>query len=217
MSSIDDGIFSIDSKPYGMSYADWGENWIKWALSTPKNENAAYDETGKNCAARQSGPVWFLAGTFGTSVKRHCVVPFGKAIFFPVIEKECSFAEESEQLKTEEELIGRASFMMDIVTKMEVIVDGHSLPDLKNYRVRSRVFDLWFPEDNVYNVPSGFTRSVTEGYWVFLKPLKAGKHNLYFSAEAKIPQGPIADITRRYVKLDGTVFRIEVTYDLKVA
>ena len=34
------GVFSIDSKPYGISYArKWTANWWQWALSIPKDTN----------------------------------------------------------------------------------------------------------------------------------------------------------------------------------
>jgi hypothetical protein len=46
----------------------------------PKNINPAYDDTGKNCAQKQNGLVWFLGGTFGHAVNRVCDIPTGKAI-----------------------------------------------------------------------------------------------------------------------------------------
>jgi hypothetical protein len=35
-------------------------------------------------AEGQAGPVWFLPGTFGTSVEREVIVPAGKTLFMPV-------------------------------------------------------------------------------------------------------------------------------------
>ena len=53
--------------------------------------------------------VWFLAGTFGNVnlIRRKCIVPLGKAIFFPILEKEDSFAEDVD-LRSELELASRA-------------------------------------------------------------------------------------------------------------
>jgi NAD(P)-dependent dehydrogenase (short-subunit alcohol dehydrogenase family) len=34
------------------------------------------------------GPVWFLAGSFGATVVRSCLVPAGKALFFPLVNQE---------------------------------------------------------------------------------------------------------------------------------
>jgi hypothetical protein len=64
-------VFSADSKPYNLTYGEWTAKWWQWGYSIPKNINPAYDNTGKNCAQKQNGPVWFLAGTFGHSVTVH--------------------------------------------------------------------------------------------------------------------------------------------------
>ena len=64
---INPGAFSIDSKPYGVSYLQWAAKWWQWLLSIPSDTNPAADKTGINCGINQKGPVWFLAGTFGGS------------------------------------------------------------------------------------------------------------------------------------------------------
>jgi hypothetical protein len=160
--------------------------------------------------------VWFLAGTFGNSVRRKCEIPSETAIFFPIIEKECSFAEEGDQLKTESQLCDRASYLMDMVTELRATIDGNDVRNLREYRVRSKVFDLVFNSDNVYDVTPGITRSVTDGYWLFLKPLPKGDHVIYFRASALIPKGPAAQIAKRYVEFRNNIFKTEVLYTLIV-
>lgn len=211
------GIFSPDSRPYGKTYGQWAEKWIKWSLSISKSSNPILDETGENCAESQSGPVWFLAGTLGTLVRRKCCIPPNKGIFFPVIEKECSFAEEGDQLKTEEELVSRVRHLMDVVLQLDVEIDGNKLENLYKYRALSNIFDLSFPEDNVYGVSKGKTRSVTDGYWIMLKPLPLGHHTIYFCGSSQIPKGPSAIIANRFVKVEESVFRTEVYYDIKIS
>jgi heme/copper-type cytochrome/quinol oxidase subunit 2 len=73
-------VFSTNSKPYGLTYGEWTAKWWQWGYSIPKNINPAYDDTGKNCAQKQNGLVWFLGGTFGHAVNRVCDIPTGKAI-----------------------------------------------------------------------------------------------------------------------------------------
>jgi len=209
-------IFPPDSFPYGKKYSEWAEKWIKWSLSIPKSSNPITDKTGKNCAKSQLGPVWFLAGTFGTSEKRKCHIPFSKAIFFPIIEKECSFAEEGDQLKTEADLCNRAAYLMDVVIEMKVFIDGVAVNDLEKYRASSLVFDLFFPEDNIYGVKAGATRSVTDGYWLLVKPLSRGNHIIHFAASALIPKGPAEEIAKHIVKYKENIFRTEVIYDLTI-
>jgi hypothetical protein len=49
--------------------------------------NPIVDNTGKHAGINQGGPVWFLAGTPGDNKIpiRKCIVPYGKALLFPVI------------------------------------------------------------------------------------------------------------------------------------
>jgi hypothetical protein len=38
-------LFQPDSKPYGLSYADWTARLWQWAYSIPKDVNPSYDDT----------------------------------------------------------------------------------------------------------------------------------------------------------------------------
>ena len=64
-------------------------------MSIPKDINPALDETGRFSTQFQNDEnVWFLAGTFGGTVTRNLVVPYGKAILFPIINYEACLADE---------------------------------------------------------------------------------------------------------------------------
>jgi hypothetical protein len=49
------------------------------------------DTSGRWCAAKQPSDVWFLAGTFGGSVKRTCTIPRGRPLYFPILNQACTF------------------------------------------------------------------------------------------------------------------------------
>jgi hypothetical protein len=172
-------MFSVESVPFGLPFAEWCVRWVKWCLERPIETNPAKDITGKNCRQNQSGPVWFLAGTFGGPATRKCTIPMEKAVMFPIIEKECSFAEDKD-ITTEEDLISRTIDQTSRLSHLEASVDGVTLQNLRKYRVQTRVFDLVFPKSNVYSVQEGPTRATSNGFWVFLEPLSAGEHKIYF-------------------------------------
>lgn len=70
----------------GLSQAEWSRVWWQWAGSFARNESPIADRTGALCESKQSGAVWFLAGTYGTKrTIRECTVPVGKFLFFPLI------------------------------------------------------------------------------------------------------------------------------------
>jgi hypothetical protein len=148
-----DFLFNRDTKPFGQSWEKWAALCYKWMISIPKNKNPSLDQTGKNCSVNQKNKdVWFLAGTFGNTfpVKPRCIVPIGRAILFPVLVNEDSFAEDSD-LKTEAELCKRAKDATDRVLLMEASIDAipvlymkvspdgmtEMLADLRGYCVQS--------------------------------------------------------------------------------
>ena len=51
---------------------------------------------------------------------------------------------------------------------MDVTIDGVKLKNLANYRVQSALFDVIFPENNVFSVKPGTTKDFGDGYWVLL-------------------------------------------------
>lgn len=200
--------------------------WYRWMLSIPKNENPCLDLTGRYCSVNQNNKkVWFLAGTFGNTalVRRKCVVPMGRAIFFPLLVKEDSFKEDID-LKTGAELIKRSREATDQVLNMRATIDGENVEYIENYRVQSEVFKLRFPNDNVYDVAPGVTESVCDGYWLFLKPLDVGRHSIYFKGETFLAEIytkslmrkiDVYSVIRDHIESEST-FRVEVLYDITI-
>jgi hypothetical protein len=172
-------VFPPDSMPYNLTYGDWSAKWWQWALSIPANINPLLDQTGENCNVNQSGPVWFLAGTQGGSAERSCIIPEGKAIFFPIINGYASLVE-NPLVKTESELRALSKSTFDQVRVVEATVDGVKLENLENHRVQSPLFNLTYPENNIGGVAPGASQAIAEGYWVMLHPLATGEHTIHF-------------------------------------
>jgi hypothetical protein len=168
-------LFSPESQPYGMTYGEWTSEWWQWFLSIPTDQNPINDPTGERCAQQQSGSVWFLVGSGGGRAERSCTIPAGVAILIPAINVECSFVED-ESLSNEADLRACANSDQDLVTRTGASLDGL---ELEVHRVESPLFDVIFPADNIFAVPEGPTQAVSDGYWVFLKPLPPGNHELH--------------------------------------
>ena len=174
----EENLFTTDSNPFGITYGNWTAKWWQWALSIPQDVNPVGDPTGRYCGQNQEGPVWFLAGTFGGSAERTCTIPEGKALLFAPVNVECSFAEFPD-LKSEADLRECAKSGQDLVTVLDVSVDGVKLENLQDYRVQSPLFNLTLPESNVFGLPATTTEAVSDGNWVFLKPLPPGNHTIH--------------------------------------
>src|SRR4051794_27081119 len=59
-------IVPVQWNPYGLSYGDWSAQFWRWEFSLPVNGHPLAGNNG-DCSAGQSGPVWFLGGTFTTT------------------------------------------------------------------------------------------------------------------------------------------------------
>jgi hypothetical protein len=186
--STPNSVFSSDSKPYDFTYGEWTARWWQWSYSIPKNINPAYDDTGKYCAQKQNGRVWFLVGTYGHPVERVCTIPADKAILFPIFNSECSFAE-FPKLKSLSELRMCAKTIQNHVTTLMASVDGVSILHLQGYRIQSPPFNFTLPHNNILGMPTNTTtEAVADGNWVFLKPLSPGVHKIMFKGEQQQPK-----------------------------
>jgi hypothetical protein len=175
------GVFPPDSRPYGLTYSEWTAKWWQWVFSMPESINPTIDDTGRNCANNQSGPVWFLAGTGGGLVTRECTIPSDKGILIPIINVVCDSATEP-ALDTEAELRACAQDDQDTVIGKEITVDGRSVGNLDSYRFQTSVFNLTFPENNIAGVTPQTAKALSDGFWILLEPLSPGMHEVHFKA-----------------------------------
>ena len=199
--SINPGVFSIDAKPYGITYAEWTARWWQWIFSIPEINHPSLDLTGEKCAIGQEGPVWFLTQTFGGPAERTCTIPAGKAVLIPIITGECDYLN-TPDVTSESGLLGCAIEGNEGAV-MEFTIDGRRLQNLENYRVHSQIFDLTITPNNPFRSTPGTTKAIVDGFYVFLEPLSPGKHDIHFT-------GTIVDVTGPYS------YATDVTYHLTV-
>lgn len=86
---------------------------------------------------------------------------------------------------TEGELRECAKRMQNSVVHSEANVNGISLTGLEKYRIQSPLFNSILPENNILGLPPQTTQAVSDGNWVFLKPLPAGDYTIYFKGELR--------------------------------
>jgi hypothetical protein len=202
--SINPGLYPVDSKPFGLAFPQWSEKWWQWMVSIPQPQNPLNDDTGKNCGEGQNNPnVWFMTGTGSGTVVRSCTIPSSKAILIQPAGNECSYAE-NPSLKTESELRSCA-VTGDQVNSIHVSIDGRNLQNLQNYIVQTPLFDLTFPQNNIFGAPAGPSKGVSHAYMIFLEPLSPGKHDIHFD-----------QVTLGSPETGTANFAYDVTYHLTV-
>lgn len=159
----------------GQSQAEWSKVWWQWAASFDRDESPITDQTGELCGAKQSGPVWFLAGTYGTHrTVRLCKVPKGKHLFFPLINYVVTRPLDREV--SCKSVMRDAARLTNGASALVLEIDGQRVDGLASYRQPSKCFNI-----AELSTPKQFVfPSAANGYYVMLKPLEPGTHVINF-------------------------------------
>ena len=142
-----------------------------------------------------SGPVWYLAGTFGGPGERWLEVPVGKALLTPLINwdvwspEDCWWmgaSEEPDACSAADLQAFLDDFFEESVTGLSLSVDGQAIEGLFAYRATSGAFTLDIRPDSLWT-DFGYTTgprypNLADGYYAMVKPLAPGEHTVHFTA-----------------------------------
>ena len=165
----------------GRSYNQWAVKWWQDAFATSVvNDNHPLISGGS--FGGENG-VLFLAGISGEH-SLDLTISANTALFFPIINAECSFFEGPPWHGEDEASMRDCANMIlngdsDIVAR----IDGVSV-DVTPYRFESPLFQ-WgpLPDNNIFGAPTGTTSdAVDAGYYLLLEPLGVGDHVIHFGA-----------------------------------
>jgi hypothetical protein len=202
-------LVPIDGRLFGRTYSGWSIEWWQWAFSVPMADGALTDTTGARCGAGQHGAVWFLAGFYGDPVgnvftaDRACTVPYGKGIFFPIINAEADSV--CRPLSGVQAEMAVYRDLLDHPKVVQATIDGKPVRDATSFRAVTRPFlILNVPAESLAadlggeSCPAGSSGiALSDGYYVMLKPLSRGHHTITFTGE-----------------VEG--FALDISYDLTV-
>ena len=182
-------------KKYGKLAAKWWQ-WAEEPYPPPILPPVEGPSGPTDCSLGQKGKIWFLAGTYGTTVVRDCIdpIPRGKSLFFPLVNAytdnddcinlEIDTEDCTVQLKREQvdSLFSYSTMSLleayyfgeghdSYACQMSVTVDGkpvhHKYPII---RIQSPPFKL--PDE---------PGNITDGFWVLVPPLPKGDHTIQFT------------------------------------
>ena len=187
------GVVLPAGKVAGLSQAEYAVRWWQWSNRVPAGVRPYQDPTGAQCGLNQSGEVWFLAGTDGTGdVVRHCRMPAGRYVFFPVINM-IAHSEPGTPL-TCKQANTIAAANNDHLVQAEVVIDDKIVPDVAHHRLATpKCFDA-FPVAPYVKRTQSFFPAATDGYWLMLDPLPAGVHRISVKARYGNPGSELGDL-----------------------
>ena len=180
--------------------------WWQWRISIPQpptGENSAAD-----CDKTQTGSIFFLSGSTGSgAVKRDCTVPYGRSLFFPLINAANIKTEDGE---TAEDLWYQLHSLNNWkVLSVTASLDRVPLPGLSAktglYRgcagpergCYPESFPVVAPAGNIFGVTAGVhDPSIADGYYALIPSLPRGVHTIKFTANARYGTGTFGqDVT----------------------
>ncbi len=168
--SLEDRWVPADTDVDALRQTQWAARWWQWTARFGKDTGAPFrDPDGRHCALNQEeGAVWFLAGTDGKfDAVRNCTVPAGKHLFVPminwVVEDGASCGDKQ----------AAAARLADDVNTGLVLLDGRPVGQLERMRVAA---------GTCFAMSDQSAGVATDGYWLMLKPLPPGKHQLAITA-----------------------------------
>jgi len=176
-----DWVVPVDGTVANQELSAYANAWWQWAYAMPQRDSPVRDLTGVHCAQGQEGPVWFLAGGFGSSkIERHCQIPANRHLFFPIINM--IVVARPDARRSCADVKADAAANNDRYVQLRATLNGQRLTGLQGHRIRSdSCFDplARVPEEFA---PPSWAPSATDGYWLMLRPLPAGQHELSFQA-----------------------------------
>ena len=168
------------ASPFGATYPEWSQSWWLWFF----HQTAWPDGVNADCSSHQLGPVWFLVGGAPTN-PINCTVPAGKALFFPIINVECSNLEAAPFYgATAADRRTCAKRIINTATDLEARIDGVELQNLVSFRVATPDYDFTVPDGNIGGIPTDVShsgKSSADGFYLMLTPLTPGTHTIHFT------------------------------------
>ncbi len=183
--SVNPGVIQPNAQYRGLTYGEWGARWWQTAFSIPVVDDDHPLISGGAFGGEDG--VLFLSPLAG-GVTIELTIPAGTALFFPVVNAECSVIEPPPfHGDDEEELRTCANDHIDSTSGRFAVIDGVPVNNLDGYRVESPLFVFGpLPENNLLqflgvDAPAGATSpSVDAGVYLLLAPLSLGEHVLHF-------------------------------------
>lgn len=156
-------------------YSNLAARWWKWVLAIPKRKSPLCDADGTYSNVNQNhSDVFFLCQTYEQNdlvPSRKVSIEAGRVIFMPIINWLSVLNIDGDN---DYELRSVAKKRMDAIQDLEVTINGTTFrEELRSFRMISPFFGFSLPRENILCLPEGLNRGISDGFWLFLKPLSS--------------------------------------------
>ena len=188
----DHGVLPPQAKFKGLGYSEWQAKWWQAVLAIPLGPDHPFIVGG---AFGDEQGLLFLTGLGspgpGQTVTIAITIAAGTALFFPLINAECSSLEPPPfHGGTEAEQLDCARGFTDDPQAVFAEIDGRPLLNFERYYTEAPQFTIDVPADNVLGVSGPATgTSVDTGFYLLVAPLSVGTHTLHFGGQFSAASG----------------------------
>jgi hypothetical protein len=207
--------FTIDERPFGISYDDWVAKY--WTSTLNQTHNEANPKPG-GCLIFEHGPMIMLANTvIGGTHNQICEISSEKGIMIPlwiawcdtgadlpnIEDSSANLDEKLTECAREEYNLGKIGSEVEVddltIAQLDVINSltpsgslDYKINTLENVsEIYTKGFNLTVPTDTFLpNLVSGTWRAGSHGWWVFLEPLSPGNHTISYNVRV-FPTGAL--------------------------
>jgi hypothetical protein len=205
-------ILDPSTAHYGKTYEELAGDWVQYLynVAPPDCVNPVTDATGANCALYQNpdDSVFLLAGNYGgVTVRDECVVPSGKALFFPLLNVNADNAGVPDDMTLpDSELSNYAESNFEVMhaDSLKLVVDGHAIRNLERGAIPLAGYTTTLePDANIFTclMADGYEgeyKGYLTGYYAFLAPFSPGAHTIEFGGSSLGPQGQVVTVDVTY-------------------
>jgi hypothetical protein len=178
-------VFPAESEPFGVAFGEWEAQALQSFFSMPVAA-AVDDGSASSCMIGQRGPVWIpIAGV--PLVK--CSIPADRAIMIGYYQANFNTPDLCGQVGSLPARVLRDQLAANFdPATISITIDGATVPNVANrYRIKSPVFSMTLPADNMVNqycggpgsIPAGvYSPAIADGIFVIVRPLPVGRHQM---------------------------------------
>lgn len=164
------GFLPARAELHGHTLRQIATAWTIWAFGPPAPVNPLL---ANRCEQSSIDPkVWFLPVSLGGDYAVDCAVPYGSSLLVTPGGYECSTAEGNGTTPAELRACAKAGF--DLITRIELSLDGRPVQNLERYVLTTRLVNL--PGPNLLG--SAPTPSLMKGYYLLTRPMRPGLHTM---------------------------------------
>lgn len=181
-------VIPPQAKPYGSSYEQWGIDFFTFVYSIPLESNPFVG--AGICDSDSPKRVNYLPAPFGST--NHCTVEPGKALLLPAAvylnDYPCPDPafEPAPGQSLEDFLKEGAAGIIDLITNIQIEVDGVLIENVERYRLSTDLFHFTSHPSLVAIDPCVTGESqpaVVDGYFLMFTPFAPGEHVLRISID----------------------------------